>query len=95
MFAVRADDEALPNTVWPDTVNADDEALPRVEVPEVSVVIVALVAVRFVKNAVMPFRRVAKKLVDVALVVDALVAAKLPVVVLFVVVRLLIVPVVE
>ena len=44
-----------------------------------------------VKNAVTPFRRVAKKLVDVALVVDAYVAKKL-VDVLFVVVRLVIVP---
>ena len=63
--------------------------------PATRLVVVALVAVRFVKNAEIPFRRVAKKLVEVALVVDAFVAAKLPVVVLLVVVRLATVPVVE
>lgn len=61
----------------PETVSADDEALPSVEVPEVRVEMLAFVVVRLVKNAVTPFKRVAKKLEEVALVLNKLVLVAL------------------
>ena len=48
-----------------------------VKVPATRLEVVALVAVRLVKNPVIAVKRLAKKLDDVALVVDALVAKKL------------------
>jgi hypothetical protein len=48
-----------------------------VSVPATRLEVVALVAVRLVKNPVIEVRRLAKKVEEVALVVDALVAKKL------------------
>ena len=56
----------VANVVTPFTVTVAADISPSVEVPEVSVVIVAFVAVRFVKNAVTEFKRDEKKLVEVA-----------------------------
>jgi hypothetical protein len=55
-----------------------------VNVPATRLVVVALVAVRLVKNPVIAVKMLAKRLDDVAFVVDALVAKSVPVVVLFV-----------
>jgi hypothetical protein len=80
--------EAFPRVVcptryvFPDTVKFVDEALPKVEVPEVRVVIVALVAVRLVKNAVIAVKILVKKLDEVALVVEAFTAKRFVVVLL-------------
>jgi hypothetical protein len=67
----------VPVAVSVPVVRLEEEALPSVEVPEVSVVIVALVAVRLVKKPDTDVRIDAKRLDEVALVVDALVAKKL------------------
>jgi hypothetical protein len=63
----------VPVAVRLPVANDVDVALPSDEVPEVSVAIVAFVAVRLVNNAVTPFSKVAKKLLLVALVVTRLV----------------------
>jgi hypothetical protein len=63
----------VPVAVRVPVVRLDDEALPSVEVPAVNVVMLALVAVRLVKNAVIPFMRLVKKLVVVAFVATRLV----------------------
>jgi hypothetical protein len=62
---------------------------------EVALVNTVFEAERLVKEAVNPFRSVAKKLVEVEFVVEALVAAKLLVIVAFVAVKLVKVPVAE
>ena len=83
---MRADDEALPTTVWPLTVNAVADAFPKVDCPvtlnvplevkeevAVRVPIVALPPVKEERVAVTAFKRVAKKLEEVALVLVKLV----------------------
>lgn len=59
----------VPVAVRVPVVSAVDEALPSDDVPDTRVFTVAVLdTVRLVKNAVMPFRSVAKKVDDVALV---------------------------
>ena len=58
-------------------VVARDAVDVAVKVPATRLEVVALVAVRLVKNPVIAVKRLEKKLDDVALVVDALVAKKL------------------
>jgi hypothetical protein len=104
--------EALANVVCPLTVSAEEEALPRVVCPvtfnvplevrdEVAVMEPPVIepAVRVVMKEVTAFRRVAKRLEEVALVakrfeVEAFVAAKSFVAVAFRTVRLVMVPLV-
>jgi hypothetical protein len=85
---VKADDEAFPSVVWPDTVRVDAVVVARVDVAvTVSTVVVAELAkklvddanddVRLVNAPVIAVKRLAKKLDEVAFVVDAFVAKKL------------------
>jgi hypothetical protein len=83
--------EALPSVVFPVTVRVDTVVVARVEVPVTAKksVVVAFAVERLVMIVVKALRRDAKRLDDVAFVVDALVAKRL-VVVLFVATRLVV-----
>ena len=81
---VRAVAEAFPSVVCPTTVSvpseeSDEVAMitPPVVVPTVSVLIDALVAVRFVKTAFMAFRKVENKLVELLFVMNPFTANRL------------------
>jgi hypothetical protein len=75
---VSAVADAVARVVWPVIVVVARVTVDvAVRVPATRLVVVALVAVRLVKNPVIAVRRPVKKLVLVALVVDALVAKKL------------------
>ena len=77
--AVRLVAEAFWSDVSPVAVSLEIVVVARVEVPVTTkvLVVVLFVVVRLVKNAVSAVKILAKRLDDVAFVVDALVAKKL------------------
>ena len=81
--AVRAVAEAFPSVVWPVTLRVPLEVSdvvaviePAVSVPAVALVVLELPTTRLVMIADTAFKILAKKLDDVALVVEALVAKR-------------------
>ena len=89
--AERFVDDALASVVCPVTLSVEAVVVAKVEVPVTTkeLVVVLLVVVRLVKNAVSAVKRLAKKVEEVALVVEAFVAKKF-VVVAFTAVRLVV-----